>query len=44
MSALSTLAESVAAHTRTQPHKIGARDSQRELTLRRARLPDQQAV
>jgi fatty-acyl-CoA synthase len=27
-----TLAESVAAHARTQPHKIGVRDSKRELT------------
>jgi fatty-acyl-CoA synthase len=32
MSGLLTLAESVAAHARTQPHKIGARDSRRVLT------------
>ncbi len=32
MSALLTLAESVAAHARTQPHKIGVRDSKRALT------------
>jgi acyl-CoA synthetase (AMP-forming)/AMP-acid ligase II len=30
--ALLTLAESVAAHARTQPHKIGLRDSRRTLT------------
>ncbi len=32
MSALLTLAESVAAHARTQPHKIGVRDSKRALS------------
>jgi fatty-acyl-CoA synthase len=32
MSALLTLAESIAAHARTQPHKIGVRDSQRGLS------------
>ncbi len=32
MSSLLTLAESVAAHARTQPHKIGVRDSRRALT------------
>ena len=32
MSALLTLAESVAAHARTQPHKIGVRDSRRALS------------
>jgi fatty-acyl-CoA synthase len=32
VSALLTLAESVAAHARTRPHKIGARDSKRTLT------------
>jgi fatty-acyl-CoA synthase len=32
MSSLLTLSESVAAHARTQPHKIGARDSKRALT------------
>jgi fatty-acyl-CoA synthase len=32
MSSLLTLAESVAAHARTQPHKVGVRDSKRELT------------
>ena len=32
MTALLTLAESVAAHARTQPHKIGVRDSKRALT------------
>ena len=33
--ALLTLAESVAAHARTQPHKIGVRDSKRGLTYAR---------
>ena len=32
MSSLLTLAESVAAHARTQPHKIGVRDSKRALS------------
>ena len=32
MSGLLTLAESVAAHARTQPHKIGVRDSRRALS------------
>jgi fatty-acyl-CoA synthase len=32
MSALLTLAESVAAHARTQPNKLGARDSRRALS------------
>jgi fatty-acyl-CoA synthase len=32
MSSLLTLAESVATHARTQPHKIGARDTRRTLT------------
>jgi fatty-acyl-CoA synthase len=32
LSALLTLAESVAAHARTQPHKTGVRDSRRALT------------
>jgi fatty-acyl-CoA synthase len=32
MSSLLTLAECVAAHARTQPHKIGVRNSKRELT------------
>jgi acyl-CoA synthetase (AMP-forming)/AMP-acid ligase II len=32
MSQLLTLAESVAAHARTQPGKVGARDSRRALT------------
>ena len=32
MSALLTLAESVTAHARTQPHKIGVRDSKRTLS------------
>ena len=32
MSSLLTLAESIAAHARTQPHKIGVRDSRRELS------------
>ena len=32
MSALLTLAESVAAHARTQPHKVGVRDSRRALS------------
>ena len=32
MSALLTLAESVTAHARTHPHKIGVRDSRRALT------------
>jgi fatty-acyl-CoA synthase len=32
VSSLLTLAESVAAHARTQPHKIGVRDSRRALT------------
>ncbi len=32
MSGLLTLAESIAAHARTQPHKIGARDSRRDLS------------
>jgi fatty-acyl-CoA synthase len=32
VSGLLTLAESVAAHARTQPHKIGVRDSRRALT------------
>ncbi len=32
MSALLTLAESIAAHARTQPHKIGVRDSRRALS------------
>jgi fatty-acyl-CoA synthase len=32
MSSLLTLAESVAAHSRTQPHKIGVRDSRRALS------------
>jgi fatty-acyl-CoA synthase len=32
MSALLTLSESVAAHARTQPHKIGVRDSRRALS------------
>jgi fatty-acyl-CoA synthase len=32
VSALLTLSESVAAHARTQPHKIGVRDSKRALT------------
>ncbi len=34
MSQLLTLAESVASHARTQPNKIGVRDSQRTLTYR----------
>ena len=33
MSGLLTLAESVAAHARTQPHKIGVRDSRRALPV-----------
>ncbi|HET9823564.1 MAG TPA: AMP-binding protein [Burkholderiaceae bacterium] len=32
MSLLLTLSESVAAHARTRPHKVGARDSRRALT------------
>jgi fatty-acyl-CoA synthase len=32
MSPLLTLAEAVAAHARTQPHKVGVRDSKRALT------------
>ena len=32
MSSLLTLSDSLAAHARTQPHKIGVRDSQRTLT------------
>ena len=32
MSGLLTLSESIAAHARTQPHKIGVRDSRRALT------------
>ena len=32
MSALLTLAQSVAAHARTRPHKVGARDSRRTLS------------
>jgi acyl-CoA synthetase (AMP-forming)/AMP-acid ligase II len=32
MNALLTLSESVAAHARTQPHKVGVRDSRRALT------------
>ena len=32
MSSLLTLAESIAAHARTQPHKIGVRDSRRALS------------
>ena len=33
MTGLLTLAESVSAHARTQPHKIGARDSRRALSF-----------
>ena len=32
MSSLLTLSESIAAHARTQPHKIGVRDSRRALS------------